>query len=64
MLSMIGYDGMAETQTAMALTGIKFIYVFGAVIPCILMILLLIPLGKLEKIRPEVEAGLKEMDNK
>ena len=64
MLSMIGYDGMAETQTAMALTGIKFIYVFGAVIPCILMILLLIPLGKLEKIRPEVEAGLKKMDNK
>lgn len=64
MLSVIGYDGMAETQTAMALSGIKFIYVFGAVIPCILMILLLLPLGRLEKIRPEVEAGLKEMDNK
>lgn len=37
--------------------------VFGAVIPCILMILLLIPLGKLEKMRPEIEAGLREMDN-
>ena len=47
----------------MTLAGIKYIYVFGAVIPCILMILLLIPLGKLEKMRPEIEAGLREMDN-
>lgn len=37
--------------------------VLGGVIPCILMILLLIPLGKLEKMRPEIEAGLREMDN-
>ncbi|MBN2947030.1 MAG: hypothetical protein JTJ20_07185 [Blautia sp.] len=62
-LSFIGYDGMAKTQTVMTLAGIKYIYVFGAVIPCILMILLLIPLGKLEKMRPEIEAGLREMDN-
>ena len=63
LLSFIGYDGLAKTQTAMTLAGIKYIYVFGAVIPCILMILLLIPLGKLEKMRPEIEAGLREMDN-
>lgn len=62
LLAFVGYNGLAETQTVMALTGIKYIYVFGAIVPCILMILLLLPLGKLEKMRPEIEDGLRELD--
>ncbi len=63
-LAWAGYDGLAEVQTATALAAIKYIYVFGAVIPCIIIILLLLPFGRLEKMRPEIEETLREMDNR
>ena len=63
-LAWAGYDGLAEVQTATALAAIKYLYVFGAVIPCIIIILLLLPFGRLEKMRPEIEETLREMDNR
>lgn len=63
-LGLAGYDGLAEVQTATALAAIKYVYVLGAVIPCILIILLVLPFGKLEKMRDEINEELRRMDNK
>lgn len=62
-MSGYGYDGMAASQTAEALEGIRIAFIWPPIVVCILVILLMIPY-KLDKIYPQIERDIKEREMK
>lgn len=58
-LAATGFDGMAETQTALANTGIISSYVIAPVVAMLLFVVLVIPFFKLEKEYPTISEELK-----
>lgn len=57
-LSVSGYQGKAAIQTAAALSAIKGMYILGAILPAVAVILLVLPLMKLEKMHPQIHEAL------
>lgn len=57
-LSVSGYQGTAAVQTAAALGAIKGMYIIGAIAPAIAVILLVLPMKKLEEMHPQIHEAL------
>lgn len=57
-LAAAGYDGLAAVQLPSALAAIKGLFIFGAAVPGIIMIFLVIPFKKLEELQPRIHKEL------